>query len=276
MHKKLIFSAVPIVALSSTLIWLGSDRSSSLETQPAETSNDAQRVVEVKAKKISDAPDFSAITDVQEKKTTFFEYLKPGVARENERIIKERGRVELIQSRFNTGELTDEDQSYAERLANLYHIEVSAEGINSKWIDDMLRRVDVLPEALVLTQAAKESGWGTSRFATEANNYFGQWCYSAGCGVIPQQRQEGMTHEVAKFSSVQESIHRYFMNVNRNRAYQELRDIRHELHVNNQDLLNNEAAIELANGLIRYSERGQPYVDEIQNMIRFNQSFWSK
>ncbi|WP_372075911.1 glucosaminidase domain-containing protein [Vibrio amylolyticus] len=258
------------------LIWLGSDRNANPETSPVETSNDTQRVVEVEAKKISNAPDFSAITDVQEKKTTFFEYLKPGVARENERIIKERGRLELIQSRFSTGELTDEDKSYAERLANLYHIEVSAEGISSKWIDDMLRRVDVLPEALVLTQAAKESGWGTSRFATEANNYFGQWCYSAGCGVIPQQRQEGMTHEVAKFSSVQESIHRYFMNVNRNRAYQELRDIRHELHVNNQDLLNNEAAIELANGLIRYSERGQPYVDEIQNMIRFNQSFWSK
>ncbi|MEZ9232698.1 glucosaminidase domain-containing protein [Vibrio amylolyticus] len=276
MHKKLIFSAVPIIALSSMLIWLGSDRNANPETSPVETSNDTQRVVEVEAKKISNAPDFSAITDVQEKKTTFFEYLKPGVARENERIIKERGRLELIQSRFSTGELTDEDKSYAERLANLYHIEVSAEGISSKWIDDMLRRVDVLPEALVLTQAAKESGWGTSRFATEANNYFGQWCYSAGCGVIPQQRQEGMTHEVAKFSSVQESIHRYFMNVNRNRAYQELRDIRHELHVNNQDLLNNEAAIELANGLIRYSERGQPYVDEIQNMIRFNQSFWSK
>ncbi|MEZ8823794.1 glucosaminidase domain-containing protein [Vibrio amylolyticus] len=276
MHKKLIFSAVPIIALSSTLIWLSSDRNANPETSSVEASNDTQRVVEVEAKKISDAPDFSAITDVQEKKTTFFEYLKPGVARENERIIKERGRLELIQSRFSTGELTDEDKSYAERLANLYHIEVSAEGISSKWIDDMLRRVDVLPEALVLTQAAKESGWGTSRFATEANNFFGQWCYSAGCGVIPQQRQEGMTHEVAKFSSVQESIHRYFMNVNRNRAYQELRDIRHELHVNNQDLLNNEAAIELANGLIRYSERGQPYVDEIQNMIRFNQSFWSK
>ncbi|OIQ26344.1 glucosaminidase domain-containing protein [uncultured Vibrio sp.] len=276
MRKKLILIAAPIVFISSTLVWYSNDLDSNKEETVVETAQDAQRLIQVTGNKISDAPNFSAIENVQEKKTAFFEYLKPGVARENERIVKERGRLEQIKSRFSINELTSEDHAYAERLSGLYHIELSSEGINERWIESMLRRVDVLPEALVLTQAAKESGWGTSRFATEANNYFGQWCYSAGCGVVPQHRKEGMTHEVAKFRSVQESIHRYFMNVNRNRAYQELREIRYDLHINNQDLLNSEAAIELANGLIRYSERGQPYVDEIQGMIRFNQPFWSK
>ncbi len=30
---------------------------------------------------------------------------------------------------------------------------------------ELLKRVDVIPEALVLMQAANESAWGTSRFA---------------------------------------------------------------------------------------------------------------
>jgi Bax protein len=276
MRKKTLFTFVSILAVSSVLIWYGSKLDSELDDIAVEGNTDNQRNTEVIAQQISDAPDFSAIADVNEKKSAFFDYLKPGVARENERIIKERSRLEIIQQRFNSDSLKSEDHSYAERLANLYHVELTDEGITDSWIDRMLHRVDVLPEALVLTQAAKESGWGTSRFATEANNYFGQWCYSIGCGVIPEHRVDGMTHEVAKFSSVQESIHRYFMNVNRNRAYQELREIRHNIHTENQDLLDSQAAIELANGLIRYSERGQPYVDEIQSMIRFNQPFWSK
>ncbi|MGC9461349.1 glucosaminidase domain-containing protein [Vibrio genomosp. F10] len=237
---------------------------------------DSQRETSIEGKQISDAPDFAAISDIKQKKKAFFEYLKPGVALENKRIIKERARLESMLEHLQSNALTSEDISYAKRLARLYNVALSENDVTVDWLKSMLHRVDVLPEALVLTQAAKESGWGTSRFATQANNYFGQWCYSSGCGVVPQQRTDGMTHEVARFDSVQESIHHYFMNVNRNQAYQELRDIRFRLHSENKDLLNSETAIALTNGLVRYSERGQPYVTELQGMIRFNQPFWSK
>ncbi|MCK6264998.1 glucosaminidase domain-containing protein [Vibrio sp. ZSDE26] len=271
MRNKLVLTVVSAGIVTAIAFW----QSEQSEIEPV-VIQDEQREVLVQAHSIDTAPDFASINDIQQKKTAFFDYLKPGIALENKRILKERARLEQIQAHFNNNELTSEDGSYAERLGQLYQVEVPSEGINAKWIDMMLHRVDVLPEALVLTQAAKESGWGTSRFATQANNYFGQWCYSSGCGVVPEQRKEGMTHEVASFSSVQESIHRYFMNVNRNRAYQDLRNIRFDLHSNNLDLLDTDSAIELANGLIRYSERGQPYVDEIQSMIRFNQPFWTK
>ncbi|GAL25529.1 putative Bax protein [Vibrio variabilis] len=97
--------------------------------------------------------------------------------------------------------LTSEQEATAKRLGKLYNLEPT--NVDYEWLESMLTRVDVLPEALVLTQAANESAWGTSRFAKEANNYFGQWCYSKGCGLVPLQRTEGMTHEVAKFSSPQ-------------------------------------------------------------------------
>ncbi len=83
-----------------------------------------------------------------------------------------------------------------------------------------------------------------------------------------------MTHEVAKFKSVQESIHRYFMNVNRNAAYYDLRKIRYDLRKEQSDLLSVETAVALTNGLLKYSERGEDYVSDLQTMIRHNEKYW--
>jgi Bax protein len=218
-------------------------------------------------------PDIASITDTNQKKQTFFDYLRPGVAIENARIEKERRRLLGIKQALDEQSLTSEQQATAKRLGKLYSLEPSE--VNYEWVNAMLERVDVLPEALVLTQAANESAWGTSRFANEANNYFGQWCYTKGCGLVPLKRSEGMSHEVAKFSSPQQSIHGYFMNVNRNRAYQELRDIRAGIRDRGEDLLSEMTALELTNGLLRYSERGEAYVKDLQAMIRHNDKFWT-
>ncbi|MFM2589947.1 glucosaminidase domain-containing protein [Vibrio sp. TBV020] len=228
----------------------------------------------VAIKSVGGAPDFSAFTDVKQKKQAFFDYLRPGIALENQRIQKERARLDLIKQNFEAKELTTADQSYAVKLGKLYNVEVNAEGVTQDWVAQMLHRVDVIPEALVLVQGANESAWGTSRFATQANNYFGQWCYSKGCGLVPLQRGEGMTHEVAKFSSVQQSIHGYFMNVNRNRAYEELREIRYQRHLKGENLTDTDAAMALSSGLLKYSERGEAYVNDLQSMIRHNAQFW--
>ncbi|MCG9724851.1 glucosaminidase domain-containing protein [Vibrio brasiliensis] len=223
---------------------------------------------------VGSAPDFAAISDVKQKKQAFFDYLRPGVELENERVKKERQRLDSIEQSFSSQSLSESDKSYAKRLGKLYNVELPAEGITQAWLDKMLHRVDVIPVALVLVQGANESAWGTSRFAKEANNYFGQWCYQVGCGLVPLQRGEGMTHEVAKFSSVQQSIHGYFMNVNRNNAYHELREIRYQRHFAGQSLTDTDAAMALTNGLLKYSERGEAYVNDLQSMIRHNQSFW--
>ncbi|CAK4067963.1 hypothetical protein VDT1_0866 [Vibrio sp. 16] len=227
-----------------------------------------------KAKALGAAPDFSAIAETRSKKQAFFDYLRPGIALENERVKKERKRLEAIQTSFDVGNLTSSELSDAKRLGRLYNLNLAEEGITQSWLDNMRHRVDVIPEALVLVQAANESAWGTSRFATKANNYFGQWCYSKGCGLVPLKRSEGMTHEVAKFASAQQSIHGYFMNVNRNKAYHELREIRYQRHTQGESLIDTEAAMALANGLLKYSERGEAYVNDLQSMIRHNKQFW--
>ncbi|WP_052810310.1 glucosaminidase domain-containing protein [Vibrio renipiscarius] len=221
------------------------------------------------------APNFGAIENITVKKQSFFDYLRPGIELENQRVQKERARLLRIAGHFADEKLTGEDKDYAERLGQLYNVEVTTDGITKDWLDQMLHRVNVLPEALVLTQAANESAWGTSRFATKANNYFGQWCYSKGCGMVPLQRNDGASHEVANFKSVQESIHRYFMNVNRNRAYYDLREIRFDRQEQAKSLIDTQAAIALSNGLLKYSERGEAYVKDLQAMIRHNDKFWT-
>lgn len=223
----------------------------------------------------SSTPNFAAIEDVNEKKDTFFSFLRPSINIENKRITKERAFLSKL-SESGLSNIDSEDASYAKRLGKLYSLPVPSEGLDQAWLTEMLNRVNVLPEALVLTQAANESAWGTSRFATKANNYFGHWCYTKGCGLVPLQRNEGSSHEVATFSSSQESVHRYFMNLNRNRAYADLRAIRAKLAAQGDDLLTTSTATELTNGLLKYSERGFDYVTDLQAMIRHNEVYWKK
>ncbi|MEZ9041802.1 glucosaminidase domain-containing protein [Vibrio sp. 10N.222.54.B12] len=223
----------------------------------------------------SSTPNFAAIEDVNEKKDTFFSFLRPSINIENKRITKERAFLTKL-SESGLSSIDSEDASYAKRLGKLYSLPVPSEGLDKSWLTEMLNRVNVLPEALVLTQAANESAWGTSRFATKANNYFGHWCYTKGCGLVPLQRNEGSSHEVATFSSSQESVHRYFMNLNRNRAYADLRAIRAKLDAQGDDLLTTATATELTNGLLKYSERGSDYVTDLQAMIRHNEVYWKK
>lgn len=223
---------------------------------------------------IGDAPDFAAIKQVKLKKQAFFDYLRPGIAIENQRIEKERLRLLAIANDFQSGSVTLEQLEYAKRVGKLYNLALDGEQISQAWLSEMLHRVNVIPQGLVMVQGANESAWGTSRFATQANNYFGQWCYKKGCGLVPLQRSEGSTHEVAKFVSVQQSIHGYFMNVNRNRAYKELREIRFQRAQAGLSLTNTDAAAALTNGLLKYSERGEAYVNDLQSMIRHNKQYW--
>ncbi len=118
----------------------------------------------------------------------------------------------------------------------------------------------------MLAQAANESGWGNSRFAREGNNLFGQWCFSIGCGIIPGERNHRSRHEVQVFETPFESVSSYMRNLNSHQQYQELRIIRE------QSLQQNETinGLLLTEGLLGYSERGEDYVLEIQQMIRSN------
>lgn len=209
-------------------------------------------------------PDFQSFAAGAERKQAFFDYFTPVVNAINSQILADR--TALMAWHARKSELSSREIKRVQALAEQYELKDFNVDQEADWMA-LIQRVDIIPPSLVLAQAANESAWGTSRFAREGNNYFGQWCFSKGCGLVPNQRAEGKVHEVAAFDNPQASVQSYINNLNTHAAYQGLREIRANLREQNKPL----SGAALANGLVRYSERGQAYVDELQAMIRHNQ-----
>ncbi len=210
-------------------------------------------------------PDFAAITNVQEKKQAFFSFLLPKVRAANNNIREERRYLLKLRDMIRSNhKISDEQLQTLASMAKRYRVGTIAN--EQDLINSLLLRVDVVPESLVLAQAANESGWGTSRFARKANNLFGVWCFRVGCGLEPLQREEGLTHEVARYPSIQTGIQAYMHTLNTNAAYIELRHIRADYRADADYL----SGLAMAEGLLKYSARGADYVREIQAMIRVN------
>ena len=234
-------------------------------------------------------PDFTRDGDIQAKKQAFYAYLLPRIDQTNQEITRERQWLLNLQARLAQGtSLNDADQiaslnptstdaaaaaihneaAALRRLGRRYNMAAvgDAPGALEDYVEKLLLRVDVVPASLVIAQAAKESGWGSSRFAREGNNFFGIWCFNRGCGMTPANRDAGRHHEVAMFNTVTEGVRYYVRTINSHNAYDKLRQIRAAARNNNQPF----GGEQLATGLLRYSERGLLYVNEIQSMIRYN------
>tara|TARA_Y100000310_G_scaffold275096_1_gene291496 strand:+ start:818 stop:1726 length:909 start_codon:yes stop_codon:yes gene_type:complete len=209
-------------------------------------------------------PNFASIEDVQKRKEAFFDYLMPFVQEKNALLLEDRARIETILN--NSEPPSREDKTWIAALRKIHKLRKLGVYTHED-IAALLKYVDIIPASLVLAQAANESAWGTSRFAVEGNNYFGQWCFTRGCGLIPNARGEDQDHEVRKFTDARESVFAYIDNLNSNSAYKELRSIRAELRKNKETI----TGLALVHGLEKYSQRGQDYIDEIESLIDYNE-----
>ena len=208
-------------------------------------------------------PDFSQHEEPEALKKAFFEYLQPLIKVQNSQIAEQRKTVEALEQSFaRNGDLNFLESLQLSQLVAKYM--VAHDLTTAEELEVLKRRVDIIPEEMVAVQAAKESSWGRSRFAIEANNLFGQWCFTPGCGLVPKRRIKGKTHEVAAFASVEASIASYMSNLNTNPSYLDFRLRRLNLRAAAKPL----SGLELANGLLFYSERREAYVQEVQAMIR--------
>ena len=195
-------------------------------------------------------PSFDSIESTVVRKEVFFNYLLPVIHKKNAEIVALRNAIS--NNELNDNQLND--------LAKKYRVETPSK-------EELLKVIDILPPSLVLAQAANESDWGRSRFAKDFNNYFGIWCFSKGCGVIPKDRDEDATHEVASFKSLEDCIDYYVLNINRSYAYEDLRLMRKNQRENLQPI----TGTLLAQGLGNYAFPGDEYIESIQILINFNQ-----
>jgi Bax protein len=205
--------------------------------------------------------------DIKQMKQGFFTLLLPAIIEENQKIDQQRQRLLTLQGQQKSSddELTLAQQALLHTLATQYRVPSAMD--NQAVLSELLLRIEQVPASMVLAQAAIESAWGRSRFATEANNYFGQWCFTQGCGIVPKHRNSGARHEVARFDSLNHAIAAYLRNINSHPAYAEVRSRREQTR-QRQEPLN---SLEMIEGLQQYSARGDKYIDELRSIIEFNQ-----
>jgi Bax protein len=227
---------------------------------------DIQEKVQEKKSRPVKLPNFAAIRDTDRKKKLFFDFLQPYVDQKNLDVQRQRQHLLGLIEKLRAGYVLGVDELVF--LRDLSHeYEVPTDNLQDQtFLQLLLHRVDVLPPSLVLAQAANESGWGTSRFAREGFNFFGQWCFEEGCGLVPDRRRPSDKHEVKSFASVEEAVHAYFRNLNTFPSYQGLRRIRQDLRDGAKPI----DGISLSKGLRSYSERGDAYITELRRMIEHN------
>lgn len=264
-HSKHLLHNVSAL-LISCLCLACSQQQSQAKTHPVES-----EISKPEIGIVTELPEFSGYADITAKKAAFFNFLRPIVENENRKVLEQRKQMLSLREKMKRNKpLPESEQQWLLELAAEYRIDLQDIHDQKLWIL-LNRRVDTVPFRLALAQAANESAWGTSRFARDHLNLFGMWCFKPGCGVVPIRRKSDMTHEVAVFKSVNASVAAYIRSINRVRMYTPLRRLRHEIRSRGEK----PTALELAQELTGYSERGEAYVQEIQHMIRVNYQLMS-
>ena len=195
------------------------------------------------------------IENTKKRKEFFIQIVLPLILQENNNIRMDRKRLFSIINKSNN---TDLEKKWLEKKYKQY-------GIPSKDLSTLKVRMDEVPVSLALAQAAKETGWGTSRFAQEGNALFGQWTWS-GDGLKPKDAEENEGHKVMKFNVLQASVRAYQRNLNTHKSYKEFRLIRAQLRDEGKPL----DSIILSQYLDEYAETGQEYVKILRKIIDQN------
>ena len=195
------------------------------------------------------------IENTKEKKELFIQIILPLILEENKKIKIERKTLFSILNKNNN---TDAEKNWLKSKFKQY-------GVINRDLATLKIRMDEIPVSLAVAQAAKETGWGTSRFAQEGNALFGQWTYD-GKGIKPAKSDDDDTHKVMKFKILKASVRAYQRNLNTHKSYREFRKVR----AIQRDVFGTLNSLELVNYLDKYAKTGNEYIKILKKIIEQN------
>ena len=195
------------------------------------------------------------IENTKKRKELFIQIILPLIIEENKNIKLDRKKLFKV---LNKNKNSKEQKNWLEKKFKQY-------GVNNRDLFTLKIRMDEIPVSLAIAQAAKETGWGTSRFALEGNALFGQWTWS-GEGIKPAGAEDDTTHKVMKFKVLQASVKAYHRNLNTHSSYKDFRSTRAQLRDEEKPL----DSVVLSEYLDKYAETGKEYVRILQQIIRQN------
>lgn len=206
-------------------------------------------------------PSYYKIRNSKVKKAAFLKTLLPKIKKAEKQVLSDRAFVEKffqkylftysLKARYDMKRLIKLSKKY--RIKQMYNEQ------------EYLVKIDTIPVSLVLAQSAVESAWGDSRFAKEGNNLFGEWTWGKK-GIIPEGRDENATHKLRIFDSLDDSIARYMLNLNRHRSYTDFRSLRSHKRAIDKNFSGLDAATKMTN----YSQMREVYNRLLINVIKGN------
>ena len=199
--------------------------------------------------------DLKKMKSTQKKKDTFIKIIIPLILSENNNILENRKKLFKILAKQSN---TMGEKVWLKRRFKEYQIE-------KEDIAELKLRMDIVPTSIAIAQAAKESGWGTSRFALEGNAMYGQWTWDKD-GIEPTNKDSNQEHKILRFPMLQSSVKAYMRNLNTHRGYREFRNQRADLRKTNKNI----SGLDLVKYLYNYAETGSEYVKILRKIITQN------
>jgi len=219
--------------------------------------SEVRRTKKVKPIRLSLLPnEMKSIENSGKRKSLFIKIILPLVLEENNRIIIDRKKLFSI---LNKNKNSKDEIKWLNQKFKQY-------GVLNKDLATLKVRMDIIPVSLAIAQAAKETGWGTSRFAIEGNALFGQWTWS-GEGIKPAGADTDATYKVMKFNVLKASVRAYQRNLNTHSSYKKFRFVRAQLRDDNKKL----DSLKLAEYLDNYAQTGTEYTKVLKQIIQQNQ-----
>jgi len=219
--------------------------------------SEVRRTKKVKPIRLSLLPnEMKSIESSGKRKSLFIKIILPLVLEENNRIIIDRKKLFSI---LNKNKNSKDEIKWLNQKFKQY-------GVLNKDLATLKVRMDIIPVSLAIAQAAKETGWGTSRFAIEGNALFGQWTWS-GEGIKPAGADTDATYKVMKFNVLKASVRAYQRNLNTHSSYKKFRFVRAQLRDDNKKL----DSLKLAEYLDNYAQTGTEYTKVLKQIIQQNQ-----
>ncbi|MDC0044995.1 glucosaminidase domain-containing protein [Pelagibacteraceae bacterium] len=205
------------------------------------------------------------VSYLKDNKKKFVRTVLPLIINENQKILSVRNNLIFLKNKLsNNYSLNKSELQILKKLSKNHKIKYN----NSHKLDvinNLLKKVDIIPNSIVLAQAAIESGWGSSRFAQDFNALFGEYTYDSNKGVIPLERENGENHLIKAFNSYNSSVESYFNNINSHYAYEQFRELRKVMRERN----NFSNVTLLVNKLDTYAE-DENYIQTIRSVIKNN------
>ena len=196
--------------------------------------------------------DLDEIKDVKLKKETFIKIVLPLVVAENEKILNDRLKLKKILAKKMT---SDKEKNWLRAKLREYKVKKSD-------FKELQIRMDIIPVSIALAQAAKESGWGTSRFALEGNAIFGQWTWT-GQGIEPLNKGKHEGHKILRFPILRASVKAYKNNLNTHKGYKDFREKRFTKRKRNVNV----KGLDLTGTLDKYAATGKEYTKKLKQII---------